>query len=145
MRGASKQMRNDVDSGAQAVLGRAEEHLWECLNAKTAKTIVALKAAADAIAADGVDALKLRRRAYEKKQRPWNAVDFRAVLVDTADDSSLHTGGSCPRPPRWPDVGPPPLPPSPFYGPYMPTPSEAELRQPPALSRAGCRRMATRG
>ena len=84
LRRTSKQMRDNVDSGAQAVLSRAEGHLWECLNAKT---IVALKAAADAIAVDGVDALKLLRRAHKKNVEeddpeevaPWNAIDFGAV------------------------------------------------------------------
>ncbi len=42
-----------------------------------------------------------------------------------------------PRPPSPPPTTPQklPLPPSPFFGPYRPTPSDEELRKPPALTR----------
>ena len=88
LRLVSKDFRGNLDNSKQVVLSRAELQVKKCLHAAS---VVELMKAADAIVADGFDALKLLQKWTEKEQekRGWDPSDYSYAVLNRGLRSPL--------------------------------------------------------
>ena len=88
LRLTSKQFRDNLDESKEVMLSRAELQMQKCLHATS---VVELMKAADAIVADGFDALKLLQKWTEKKQgkRRWDPSDYSYAVLNRGLRSPL--------------------------------------------------------
>lgn len=88
LRLTSKQFRDNLDESKEVMLSRAELQVQKCLHAAS---VVELMKAADAIVADGFDALKLLQKWTEKKQgkRRWDPSDYSYAVLNRGLRSPL--------------------------------------------------------
>ena len=88
LRLTSKVFRDSLDNSKQVMLSRAEVQVKKCLHAAS---VVELMKAADAIVADGFDALKLLQKWTEKEQekRRWEPSDYSYAVLNRGLKSPL--------------------------------------------------------
>ena len=88
LRLTSKVFRDNLDNSKEAMLSRAELQMKKCLHAAS---VVELMKAADAIVADGFDALKLLQKWTEKEQekRRWDPSDYSYAVLNRGLRSPL--------------------------------------------------------
>ena len=88
LRLTSKVFRDSLDNSKEEMLSRAELQMKKCLHAAS---VVELMKAADAIVADGFDALKLLQKWTEKEQekRRWDPSDYSYAVLNRGLRSPL--------------------------------------------------------